>query len=198
MHRRDLLEIIDRYRRDYPEEAARSEALSELVRSRADCFERACLPAHLTASVWIVSQDRERFLLTRHRKLGRWLQLGGHADGDPDLRRVALREAREESGMAAFSWLLRGGEVRAVDLDIHPIPARPPEPAHEHHDVRFVLVAHPDQVLRRSAESLDLRWFERSELEQRVEDASLLRLGRKAYAWFDAASNRPPELRAAC
>jgi 8-oxo-dGTP pyrophosphatase MutT (NUDIX family) len=73
------------------------------VEAHPDCLLRSCAPGHLTGSAWIVSPDRRRTLLTLHRKLGKWLQLGGHADGDPDLLAVALREAREESGLARLA-----------------------------------------------------------------------------------------------
>ena len=75
-----------------------------------------------------------------------------------------------------------------IDLDVHPIPARPGEPAHEHHDVRFLLVARPDQRLERSHESKDLRWFPRSELTSWIDEESLLRMHRKASPWLEALS----------
>src|ERR1700677_1858721 len=84
------------------EEALAVEETVELVEARQDCLVRSCMPGHLTGSAWVVSADRGRTLLTRHRKLGKWLQLGGHADGDGDLLAVALREAREESGLGAL------------------------------------------------------------------------------------------------
>ena len=87
-------------------------ATLDFVRAHPDCLARTCAPGHLTGSAWIVSPDRRRTLLTHHRKLGKWLQLGGHADGDADLLAVALREAREESG-------LRG--LRVVDASLFPV-----------------------------------------------------------------------------
>ena len=132
-----------------------------------------------------VRRIASQFLLTHHRKLGRWLQLGGHADGDPDSAAPsALREAREESGMDAFRCGRAGraadGGVLPIDVDVHVIPARPGEPEHEHHDVRFLLVAAPDQPLVISDESNDLRWFAWRELDEVGEDESVLRLARKA------------------
>ncbi len=183
MHRRPLLRLLDRYRSLHPPgETAALDRICALVSQRPDCFERSCLPAHVTASAWIASHDRKRFLLTHHRKLDRWLQLGGHADGDPDVMGVALREAQEESGMRDFSWLSHNGAEGPVplDIDVHAIPACRDEPAHEHHDVRFLLVAAAGQALQISAESSDLVWFELAQLEQVASDESLLRLGRKA------------------
>ncbi len=182
MHRRPLLELLDRYRALYPAEESCVRRIRELVEDHPDCFERTCLPGHVTGSAWVLSADRRRFLLTHHRKLGRWLQLGGHADGDPDVRAVALREAREESGLSDLSFVPTAGELLPLDVDVHHIPARPGEPAHEHHDVRFLLVAAPRQAVTVSEESHALRWFEMDELESVPSDASLLRLGLKARA----------------
>jgi 8-oxo-dGTP pyrophosphatase MutT (NUDIX family) len=183
MHRRPLLALLDAYERQNPDEKPGTEKIRELVRNHEDCFDRTCLPGHVTASAWILSPDRERFLLTHHRKLDRWLQLGGHADGDGDVLAVALREAREESGMQDFDWLGGPGpnaEPAPIDVDVHLIPARPGEPAHEHHDIRFLLVARPGQRLSISSESKALDWFGWGRLESDFSEESLLRLGRKA------------------
>jgi len=177
MHRKPLLELLERYRNRHPAEADCVDRIHALVTRHANCFDRDCLPGHITASSWIVSHDGARVLLTHHRKLGHWLQLGGHADGQTDVLEVALREAREESGMEHFAVLAAG---EPIDLDVHAIPARPGEPAHEHHDVRFVLVAAPDQPLVISEESKDLRWFDADELAALLDDESLGRMARKA------------------
>lgn len=185
MHRQPLLDLLSVYEARNPSENESVGRIRELVRNHADCFDRRCLPGHVTASAWIVSSDHRRFLLTHHRKLGRWLQLGGHADGDPDLFSVALREAREESGMHDFAcW----GDAHdpappvPIDVDVHAIPARPGEPAHEHHDVRFLLVARAGQSLALSSESNALEWFGWDRLERDFDEESLLRMGRKARA----------------
>jgi len=193
MHRRPLLSLLERYEGRWPAEAGAVEQIRELVRNHADCFERSCLPGHVTASAWILSPGHDRFLLTHHKKLGRWLQLGGHADGDPDVAAVALREAREESGLQEFGWLCsESGRVASgpagvapIDVDVHAIPARKGEPEHAHHDVRFVLVAHAGQQLEISDESHALGWFgwEGLGLAPRggpdLAEESLLRLGAK-------------------
>jgi 8-oxo-dGTP pyrophosphatase MutT (NUDIX family) len=191
MHRRPLLRLLERYALAHPEERGCLDRLRGLVESNPTCFERKCWPGHVTASAWILSADRRRFLLTHHRKLDRWLQLGGHADGDADVLRVAVREAQEESGMLRFEvvspgWASGEPTPMPIDVDVHGIPARPGEPAHEHHDIRFLLVAGADQELAVSDESLDLAWLEIERLAEVDADQSLLRLAEKAHRMRDA------------
>ena len=88
-----------------------------------------------------MTRDRTHFLMTLHKKLDRWLQLGGHADGDADTAQVALREAREESGMQDIAFFSSDAELLPFDIDVHVIPERVCEPAHLHHDIRYLLVA---------------------------------------------------------
>lgn len=182
MHRGPLLDILERYENRYPEEAECVHAIRDLVLTHADCLLRTCLPGHITASAWILSNDRQRFLLTHHKKLGRWLQLGGHVDGEPHPEQAALREAREESGMEHFELV----EPLPLDLDVHEIPAHGQEPRHFHHDLRFLLVAGPGQTLRVSDESIALKWFPIQDLESLVLEQSLLRLGQKVRDWLSS------------
>jgi 8-oxo-dGTP pyrophosphatase MutT (NUDIX family) len=137
------------------------------------------VPGHITASAWILDADGERALLTHHRKLGRWLQLGGHVDGEPRVERAALREAVEESGMARFEFAHWAGALTPLDLDVHAIPARGSEPEHLHWDVRFWLRAAPGQALAISEESTDLRWFTPAELTAATAEESVVRMLRK-------------------
>jgi 8-oxo-dGTP pyrophosphatase MutT (NUDIX family) len=186
MHRRSLVDTLDRYRDAFPSEAAVVDRIQELVQGHADCFERTCRPGHITGAAWIVSADRRHCLLTHHRKLDRWLQLGGHADGQSDVAQVALREAREESGMHGFELVPIDGAVLPFDIDVHEIPARYDdagrlvEDAHEHHDVRFLLIATGDEPIRISDESHDLAWFTPSEIFDLTAEESVLRMLRKS------------------
>jgi 8-oxo-dGTP pyrophosphatase MutT (NUDIX family) len=182
VHRKRILALLDRYGARHPDESVTGR-LRAFVEEHADCFERSCVPGHITGSAWILSPDGERALLTHHRKLERWLQLGGHVDGSSDVPAAALREAQEESGIAAFEWVYTSGESDLVplDLDIHEIPARGSEPAHEHYDVRFLLRATTDEI-KISDESHDLRWFTPEEIERVSDEESLLRMVRKVRA----------------
>lgn len=119
----------------------------------ADPYTRARLDAHFTASAFVVDRTGARTLLTHHRKLGLWLQPGGHADGGRDLVAVALREAQEETGVAALSIV-----PVVFDLDRHRIPAHREVPAHWHYDVRFVVHASDDERYVVSDESHALEW----------------------------------------
>jgi 8-oxo-dGTP pyrophosphatase MutT (NUDIX family) len=156
-------------------ERVMAEAYAPFIAAHADCLWRTCAPGHLTASAWIVDAARRRTLLTHHRKLDRWLQLGGHVDGDPDLAASALREAREESGLQKLT--LVSGEI--FDLDRHRIPARGAEPEHWHYDVRFLIEADPCEPLAITSESKDLAWVELAQVAELNPDESLRRMVRK-------------------
>jgi 8-oxo-dGTP pyrophosphatase MutT (NUDIX family) len=183
--------MLARYRQAFPTEAAVIAQICSLVEGHADCFQRTCRPGHITGAAWIASADRRRFLLTHHRKLDRWLQLGGHADGQWSVDEVALREAREESGLSAFDILPIDGVLMPFDVDVHEIPARYDatgqlvEEAHQHHDIRFLLVAHAGQEVSASDESHELRWFTPEEIRQLTDEESVLRMLRKALELLD-------------
>lgn len=126
----------------------------ELLESEQS-FHRDHLPGHITGSAWIVNADRSHVLLVHHAKLNRWLQPGGHADGDENILRVATREAEEETGLTNISLFAPS----IFDLDIHSIPARPDFPEHLHFDVRFGFIASPKDALVLSNESHELEWI---------------------------------------
>jgi len=176
MHRAPLLRLLRRYLQRWPDDRLRLAPVIRFVRTHEDCLERGCREGHVTGSAWIVSPDHRCVLLTHHRKLGRWLQLGGHAEGDSDLFRVALREAREESGMRAFRPLPQESDPVPLDVDVHGIPAHGDDAAHSHFDVRFLLEAAPGQELVASDESHMLRWVERARLREFVDEESQLRM----------------------
>ncbi|MGH8107754.1 MAG: NUDIX hydrolase [Arenimonas sp.] len=147
----------------------------EFAKRHQDCCERTLTVGHFTGSCWLVSKDGQRVLLTHHKKLERWLQLGGHADGDSDLAQVALREAEEESGLVDLSV-----EQEVFDLERHAIPARGSEPEHYHHDVRFVVRANGSEDFVVSDESHALAWRVISELVDDDEaEESIRRMARK-------------------
>jgi len=145
---------LARYRQRWPAEAETIQAFEQLLDDPADPFVRERLAGHFTGSAWLVDRAGGRVLLTHHRKLGRWLQLGGHADGERDLAQVALKEAQEESGLPG----LRLDEAEPFDLDRHWIPARGEVAGHWHYDVRYVVRAGEEEAFVVSEESLALAW----------------------------------------
>ncbi|MEC4573473.1 NUDIX hydrolase [Streptomyces virginiae] len=141
----------------------------EHLSAHPDGVYKPCGAGHLTASALVIDPVRGRVLLTLHKKLGMWLQMGGHCeDGDATLAEVALREGREESGIEQGLTLLPGGPVR---LDRHPIPA----PCNWHLDVQYAALAPAGAVAEISDESLDLRWFPYEEVAS-VADTSVVLL----------------------
>ncbi|MFD4947821.1 NUDIX hydrolase [Streptomyces sp. NPDC058239] len=158
---------------DPAQEELRQVYLDHLAR-HPDGMWKACEAGHLTASALVIDPERGRVLLTLHRKLQMWLQMGGHCEPqDTTLATAALREATEESGISGLT-LLAGGPVT---LDRHPIPA----PCHWHLDVQYAALAPSGATEQISDESLDLRWFAYDEVAS-VADTSVLRLMTRARA----------------
>ncbi len=149
----------------------RERMLAWIDRYPLDAHLRTRLEGHLTASALVLNHARTHALLTHHKKLDRWLQLGGHCDGDANLVRVALREAIEESGIEDLTI-----DPRIVDLDIHTIPARGAEPAHLHLDVRFLVHAPEGASVSASDESHALAWVAGPDLAVLNTDDSVQRL----------------------
>jgi 8-oxo-dGTP pyrophosphatase MutT (NUDIX family) len=149
------------------------------LRDHPDALERTCRPAHLTGSALVVDPSTRRFLVLHHTKLRRWLQPGGHADGDAALDRVALREATEETGIEGLRVVLP-----AVDLDVHEV-APPAEEPHLHLDVRFLVLAPPGAREVGNEESTALRWVDPQGLEALAPDEGLRRLAGRGLRLLD-------------
>jgi 8-oxo-dGTP pyrophosphatase MutT (NUDIX family) len=175
-----LHHALQDYAARWPAEAAVVDLFGGLLdeEGAADPFSRERLAGHFTASSWLVDRTGTRVLLTHHRKLDRWLQLGGHADGDRDLARVALREAEEESGLVGLSV-----EPAIFDLDRHWIPERGEVPGHWHYDARYIVHAGANEAYAISDESHDLAWRDITAIAADAElDPSLRRMAEKWLA----------------
>lgn len=130
------------------------------------------LPGHITGSAWIVDETKQSVLLTHHAKLNRWLQPGGHADGNENIIEVAMQEAEEETGIRCT--LLNTG---IFDIDIHTIPARKDFPAHLHYDIRFLFQANKNDTLVLTKESHDLAWIAWKDLAEKTDyNDSMMRM----------------------
>jgi 8-oxo-dGTP pyrophosphatase MutT (NUDIX family) len=170
---------LDDYALRCPDDEA-TQQFADFLRGTPAAFERSNREGHFTGSSWLVSADGERVLLMHHRKLGRWLQPGGHADGDPDLARVALREAEEETGLSDLVV-----EPAIFDIDRHWIPERGLEPGHWHYDVRYVVRARGSEAFVLNEESLALAW---RDIGGMVDDETLdVSLRRMARRWLAVA-----------
>lgn len=175
MHRDDILKHLSEYRSSnfiMDEELPFMERFTDFVNTTPYCFERS-IRSHVTGSVWLVNHDFSRALLTHHRKLDIWVQLGGHADGDPDIKRVALKEAREESGIDDLSFVHPG----IFDIDIHLLPSA--SSCDFHYDVRYLLQAPAQATFTVSEESHGLAWIEIDKLHNFTQERSVLRLAEK-------------------
>ena len=170
-----FLELLARYARRWPDEPV-ARRFTRFVRGQPRCFERDCFDdGHVTGSAVVLDLAGTAMLMTHHAKLGRWLQLGGHADGDTDPLRVACREAAEESGLAVAPL-----SVEPVDLDVHAIPPHGCDPQHFHYDVRFLLQVAESDRFTETDESLALAWVPLAEVEGVTREESILRLASKA------------------
>ena len=172
MNRSTLKNQLQVYRTPYEEEA---DFISDFIDLTEDdlAYTRERLEGHFTASAWIVNKKRTHTLLTLHRKLGRWLQLGGHADGNENLLEVAMTEAREESGLQTLKLV----DSTIFDIDKHIIPERPHGPEHFHYDVRYLLEADIQEPLQISNESISLAWIAFDSVEDMIGyNPSILRM----------------------
>ena len=158
--RLELISFLQQYNSKFNEEQEFRIQFLELLKSDRS-YHRDHLPGHITGSAWIIDETKQYTLLTHHAKLNKWLQTGGHADGDENVLNVALREAEEESGLKNFKLL----QPTIFDLDIHLIPERKDFPQHFHYDIRFLFEASMKEQLIISEESHDLAWKKIDEID---------------------------------
>jgi len=197
MHRAEIIESIKLYQAfleadghshssfDLLEEIDIITKFTMFIESTPDCFERTCKPGHITGSAMVISPDFEKVLLTLHGKLNKWLQLGGHSDGNHRTHEVSLREVEEESGLqpiAVYEPIRIHRPSSALpdrplpfDFDYHFIPARKSEPDHIHYDVRYLVIADDSITPVISDESQDLRWMPISEARGLTNERSMHR-----------------------
>jgi 8-oxo-dGTP pyrophosphatase MutT (NUDIX family) len=174
MDRNKLIRGIKMYSTAFSEEKKFSKQFLELLES-LDAYQRTHLPGHITGSAWILNTSKDKALLVHHAKLNKWVQPGGHADGDENILNVALREAEEETGLKNFKV-----DEQLFDIDIHLIPERKDFPAHDHYDIRFLLLADEQEPIVVSDESHDVKWVSLNGIEKYTQERSVLRMAEKA------------------
>ncbi|MDR1234092.1 MAG: NUDIX hydrolase [Holosporales bacterium] len=158
MHRRFIASLLNEYVPGNPEEQENKSKMLDFLSRESNCFERSCQEGHFTGSCWLENFQENAALLTHHKKFKSWLQLGGHADGDSDLLRVAQKEALEESGLSVEPVI-----NKIFDISVHFIPSYEDVGQHYHYDVRFYLRATEDKPFVVSEESYDLKWVNRED-----------------------------------
>ena len=155
-----IREDIERYVPCNEQEARDKALILDFIGKNEDAFLRTNLIAHMTASAWIVNDKRDKTLMVYHKIYDSWSWTGGHADGDEDLLSVALREAREETGLE---------NVRAVTGDIYSLEVLTVDghekrgeyvPSHLHLNVTYLLTADErDELKVCEAANSGVRWF---------------------------------------
>jgi 8-oxo-dGTP pyrophosphatase MutT (NUDIX family) len=171
MNRESLVRFFSDYQTSYTDEALFIPRFLELLK-QTNCFDRTHLPGHITGSAWIVDPSNTQALLVHHAKLNKWVQPGGHADGDENILQVALREAEEETGLKK----LRVVNDTPFDVDIHLIPKRADFPEHFHFDIRYLLEASMSDQIIVSNESHDVKWIALDTLEDYNPERSVIRM----------------------
>jgi 8-oxo-dGTP pyrophosphatase MutT (NUDIX family) len=175
MHRTRLRTLLESYNPIIAEEVAAKERMLTFIAEYPNCFERSLEIGHITASCWLLNKDGSKALLMHHAKLDRWLQLGGHCDGDVDVLAVAIKEAQEESGIIGIKPV----SPEIFDIDIHLIPANKNEQEHYHYDVRFLLQVTSDEEIVSNRESKELRWIKKDSSQLPTNELSVIRMFKK-------------------
>ena len=174
MNRQQLLSDLNSYRANNMYESAYREQMIRFIETNPNCFERGNLHGHMTGSAWVINPARTHVMLMHHKKLNRWFQPGGHADGEHNLLEVAYREALEETGLSE-------NDIKAVssdifDIDIHRIPARPSEPEHAHYDIRYLFEANDQIEPPGNDESHQVGWVALDEVKAFNNNLSMRRM----------------------
>lgn len=176
-----LLAEVRAYETADPAEERHREAFTALLAGADDPFSRAhFVPGHVTASCYILDPGN-RLLLHHHRRLGRWLQMGGHVEPGESPETAALREGREESGLDDLEILHYG----IFDLDVHAIPAGKGEPDHCHFDVRYLASTRaPGEITIDRGESNELAWVDAARAGTLMQGEESLRVLRKIESFL--------------
>jgi len=174
MHRQELLNLLRNHHTRFMDESGYVQRAIGYIEQHEDCFYRELWPVHVTGSAWVVSPDRNRILMMHHKKHDQWFQPGGHADGDADIVRVALRETSEETGIDLSQVKLLNSKL--FDVDIHSIPAMGNEPQHDHIDIRFLVEIDDSLAVPGNDESHQVQWVSLYEVTRYNNNRSTYRM----------------------
>ncbi|MEZ4752827.1 MAG: NUDIX hydrolase [Bdellovibrionota bacterium] len=185
MHREKVKRLLKNYKKSYPSELDIILKFEQFINSQTDCFKRSLLIGHITASTWLVNSRKDSVLLLHHKKLNKWLQPGGHLDGNPDPLLEALREASEETGIKNLEPI----SEEIFDIDLHLIPEFETIPRHLHYDLRFLVQSHQNQ-LSLSNESNSLKWVPFSDVSIYNPEQSILRMLDKCLSYLGNSTDK--------
>ena len=172
-----LDKLLLKYSKLYPQEKVPLEMLKFLRID--DCFSKKNSKGHFTGSAWLVNPEKDKILMNHHKKLNKWIQFGGHSNGEKNLLETALREMEEETSISNYNLVTKD----IFDVDIHFIPRTNNMPAHYHYDVRFLIEADPDKnQISLSKESIDIIWVPIEEVCNYNSEDSIQRMVNKTQS----------------
>ncbi|MBT4289723.1 MAG: NUDIX hydrolase [Deltaproteobacteria bacterium] len=178
MSRKKLIRDLKEYQVKYPQEISLVNRVIAFIKNTPECFSRSHAEGHITGSAWLVN-NHQQVLLTYHKKLHKWIQLGGHADGNPSVLNVALKEAEEESGILDLKLI----SDAVFDVDIHLIPANSRESSHYHYDIRYLISAGDMKQFKISNESISMAWIDFKDIKSYSKESSLLKMKEKYHQY---------------
>lgn len=181
MKREKLINLLKNYNPDNVLEKEQKTQIIEFICNDDNFYKRDNMSGHLTGSAWIINRDRKKALLTHHLKLGKWIQLGGHVDGDEDIFETSFREAKEETGLTSIRALSQS----IFDIAVFWVPKSGKQDAHYHYDIRFLFEADDKEKLEIDKnESADLKWVPVEEVHKYEAEEPLIRMAEKYIRVF--------------